>query len=510
MSRLAVVLVALTTPLPLVAQTAGGLARLEVLRAGDGAAGGTAAGLRGLAALTSLAEFAQDPADGLNRQAREALNRGDYARAIDLFTEIRSRHPRSAHTPDAFYWEAFAHQRRGQTEGLHTALELLALQGERHPNAGTRTDARSLAIRIESELARRGDAASAAALAERGSRIAPPVPAVPPTPPAAPGAPIPPVAPVPPVPPAVGRQGVSRCAGEDEEQVMVLNGLLNMDADRAVPLLERVMARRDAGSVCLRRRAVFLLAQKRTARTEAILLGVIRTDPDAEVREQGIFWLGQSGGPRAAAALDSILRGSTDEKVQVRAIFALAQMNQPSAGAVLREFAGRAGASREVRDQAVFWLGQSGTPENAQFLQDLYRRESDVRMKERIIFSVSQMARRDQASYGQWLAGIAADAREPMALRKNAIFWAGQSGAPLAQLVQAYDRMPEQEMKEQVIFTLSQRSEREATDKLIAIARGDQNPKLRERAIFWLTQRNDPRVEAILLEILERRPGGAA
>ena len=66
--------------------------------------------------------------------------------------------------------------------------------------------------------------------------------------------------------------------------------------------------------------------------------------------------------------------------------------------------------------------------------------------------------------------------------------------------------MPEVEMKEQVIFVLSQRSEREATDKLIAIARTDRDATLKSRALFWLGQRNDPRAQELFMEILERRP----
>lgn len=450
----------------------------------------------------------QDPADGVYRQAREALNRSEYTRAVELFGQIRSRYPRSAHTPDAYYWEAFAQQRRGTTESLREALDLLAEQARRHPDAATRGEARTLEIRVESELARRGDAASAERLASRGSRIAPPTPPDPAEPP------IPPTPPTgvgprtPPMPPVPGRQASARCAGEDEEQVMVLNGLMNMDTERALPLLERVLARRDAASACLRRRAIFLVSQKRSERAETMLLDAARSDPDPEVREQAVFWLGQSGGPRAAAALDSILRTSSDPKIQVRAIFSLAQMNQANAGPVLRGYAGRADVNREVRDQAIFWLGQSGHAENAEFLQGLYRRERDEQIKERILFAVSQMPRRSSATYGQWLSGIAADANEPIKLRKNALFWAGQSGAPLGDLIQAYDRMPEVEMKEQVIFVLSQRRESEATDKLIAIARSDRNQRLRERATFWLTQRNDPRVTQLLMEILERRPGG--
>ena len=46
-----------------------------------------------------------------------------------------------------------------------------------------------------------------------------------------------------------------------------LNALLQMDADRALPILRRVLARRDTCSEILRRKAVFLVAQKQFATT---------------------------------------------------------------------------------------------------------------------------------------------------------------------------------------------------------------------------------------------------
>ena len=83
-----------------------------------------------------------------------------------------------------------------------------------------------------------------------------------------------------------------------------------MDAESAVPILKQVLARRDPCSVVLRRKAVFILSQKRTTETEDILLTVVRGDPDPEVREGGVFWLSQVGSERAVSALDSILRSS--------------------------------------------------------------------------------------------------------------------------------------------------------------------------------------------------------
>ena len=113
---------------------------------------------------------------------------------------------------------------------------------------------------------------------------------------------------------------------DDDLRIAALNAVLQMDPDRAVPLLKTVLARRDAGAVCLRRKAVFLVSQKRTSETSAILLNAVRNDPDREVREQAVFWLSQVPGDETVAALDSVLRDpKTDQEIQEKAIFALSQ-----------------------------------------------------------------------------------------------------------------------------------------------------------------------------------------
>src|SRR4029077_6935982 len=97
------------------------------------------------------------------------------------------------------------------------------------------------------------------------------------------------------------------CDDDDDRRIAALNAVLQMDPDRAVPLLKTVLARRDEGSACLRRKAVFLLSQKHTDETSSSLLNPVRSDPDREVREQAVFWLSQVPGDETAVALDSIL-----------------------------------------------------------------------------------------------------------------------------------------------------------------------------------------------------------
>jgi hypothetical protein len=88
-------------------------------------------------------------------------------------------------------------------------------------------------------------------------------------------------------------------------------------------------------------------------------------------------------------------------------------------------------------------------------------------------------------------------------MRKQALFWAGQSGnVPVDRLTGLYDRVDDREVKDQLIFVFSQNRSRAAIDKLMSIARSETDVELRKQAIFWLGQSKDPRVQQFLLELI--------
>jgi HEAT repeat protein len=303
------------------------------------------------------------------------------------------------------------------------------------------------------------------------------------------------------VPPS-GRDDDDRCSDDDEDtKVAALNALMQMDDSRARPILQRVLARRDAGSVCLRRKAVFLIAQQHTEGTEDILLSTARTDPDAEVREQAVFWLSQVGTDKAVGALDSILRLSSDRGLQEKAVFALSQDGGARALTAIRTYAERADAPSEVREKAIFWLGQSGGKQNDAFLRTLYGRLKEPDLRERVLFSLSQSGGDENI---KWLLGVARDGSQPIELRKQALFWAGQADASMADLTALYTTMNDREMREQLIFVYSQRDEPAAVDKLLDIAKRESDPELRKKALFWLGQSDDPRAAKALQDIIEQ------
>ncbi len=438
-----------------------------------------------------------DVADSLYRAARQALNRSQYTRAAELFSSIRDRYPRSTYVPNTYYWQAFALYRDGSEESLRAAREALQTQASRFPKATTRRDAEALLRRVQGGLARLGDPDATADVTEEADNVAPPTPVITATPPVGPG------------PAIVGRPGRTyrlhneSCDDEDDIRIAAVNALLQMDADRAVPILKTILARRDTGSTCLRRKAVFLVSQKRSQETSAILLNAVRSDPDQEVREQAVFWLSQVPGDETVAALDSILRDpKTPPEIQEKAIFALSQHRSARAGAILRDFAARRDVSTDLREKAIFWIGQNRSPENAQFLKDLFAKVENDDLKDKIIFSLSQMGGADNY---RWLMDIALNQKEDMEIRKKALFWAGQGhNVDVADLVKLYDSMTDREMREQLIFVYSQRREDAALDKLFQIGKNDPDRELRKKAIFWIGQSRSPRASAYLQELINQ------
>jgi HEAT repeat protein len=411
------------------------------------------------------------PADSLYRLGREAINRGDFRRAATLFAEISAKHPRSEYAPDAPYWRAFALYKAGRDDDLREALRALDTQQSLFPRATTVADGRELAIRIRGVLAQQGDVQSAEAVSRAAAQNRPCV----------------------------------RDDNDSEIRAAAMNALLQMDAESAVPIIRQVLAKRDECSIALREKAVFLLSQKPSPETETLMLDVLNNDPSRSVREQAVFWMGQVRTDRAAAALEQIATSSPDMDLRAKAIHALHEHGSPRAAALLRRLAESAQTPEHVREQTIFWLGQRRSQENAEFLRSLFSRgdksERNDDFRKKVLFSLSQMR-----GFGndRWLLAIALDTTYSEDLRGHALWTAGQAGIPGSELAAIYDRIRDDEVKEKLIWVMSESRDRVATDKLVEIAQKDPDREMRKKALFWLGQKNDPRVRQILLDILTK------
>lgn len=455
-------------------------------------AGGAAPSVASAAPVAQAVTVTRDSGEALYRRARAALSEGEYDRAAELFAQMRASYPKSAYAGDTYYWEAFVLSRNGSNARLRRAVALLDAQAKEYPSAGTVTsgDARTLATRLKGVLARGGDADAAADVVERAARAERVAERV-----------------------AVrattgGRRTTGTPPGckneEDDDRIEALNALMQMNADQAMPILKKVLERRDQCSELLRRKAVFLISQKRSEESADILLKVAKTDPDNETRSQAVFWLSQVSGDKAEEFLLGLIRDAKDEEVQERALFSLSQRKSERAQQAMRDFATRADATPQLRARAIFWLGQRRTEENAKFLRDAFAKSTDEEVRERILFSLAQMKGMGNDTF---ILEQAANPKLSIALRKQALFWASDKGmVSAAQLASIYDKSADSEMREQVVFLLSQRGNKDpaAVDKLLDIAKTEKNADLRKRAIFWLGQSKDPRAAKLLQELIER------
>src|SRR3954464_3244557 len=97
-----------------------------------------------------------DPADSLYRLAREAMGRGDYKRAAEIFHRISQRYPQSAYAGQAIYYEAYSLYRSGGDDDLSAARDRLNQLKLRDAKIW-KNDGAVLLTRVCGELAKRGD-----------------------------------------------------------------------------------------------------------------------------------------------------------------------------------------------------------------------------------------------------------------------------------------------------------------------------------------------------------------
>ncbi|HEV8215567.1 MAG TPA: HEAT repeat domain-containing protein, partial [Gemmatimonadaceae bacterium] len=291
-------------------------------------------------------------------------------------------------------------------------------------------------------------------------------------------------------------------AADDQMRIAALDGLLSMNSEDAVPILKDVLKQRDACRMELRKRAVWLISQKRAPDVVSTLLDVARNDPSTEVRGEAIFWLSQTKGEAAIPALDSVLFSSTDLEIRKRAVFALSQFRDERARQALRRAVEDDKMPEDVRGDAIFWLGQGRTLD-LEYFKGLFRKTRNEDLRNRILTSVGQSSSSEASA---WLVEIARDKSFDTETRKQAIFWAGQKRSfDLEQLSTLYDQSRgDTEFQNHLLFIYSQRRESAAVDKLMAIAKSDSNIELRKQALFWLGQKNDPRVRQFIRDLINK------
>ena len=224
-------------------------------------------------------------------------------------------------------------------------------------------------------------------------------------------------------------------------------------------------------------------------------------DDNPSVREQAVSTLAGLGQGEGVPTLITMTRGE-DSWLAQEAAERLSRSGDPRARQWLRTVVAASDTPDEIRQLAIRGLGGSyATAEDMNLLRQSYARLTSQPAKDRLLTTVATLGGRENV---QWLLGIARNASEPVAMRRRAMMSAEKGGATAAELAQLYESAGERDMKLALVDAYARRADRETTDRLIAIAKGDEDMQVRRRAINRLSSSKDPRAVQALQEIIQR------
>src|SRR5438132_8986191 len=101
---------------------------------------------------------------------------------------------------------------------------------------------------------------------------------------------------------------------EDEElKLMALNGLMQSDPERALPIIEGILGGNQSSK--LKEKALFVLSQSSSPRAMEILARIAKSGPP-ELQGRAIRFLGIAGGSRSRDVLADVYTSSTNVDVK--------------------------------------------------------------------------------------------------------------------------------------------------------------------------------------------------
>jgi len=221
-----------------------------------------------------------------------------------------------------------------------------------------------------------------------------------------------------------------------------------------------------------------------------------------QVRQSALRVLSRQENGEGIPALIEISRSTQDIWLGKQALTTLAQSGDPRARTYLRTAVQRDDLNDDMRVAAIRGIGRDyATSQDAEFLRGAYAKLPSEKTKDAVLSSLGEMGGTANA---KWLLTVASSNDETIRLRRRAVQLSERAGMTVADLSQLYDRVDDMQMKDAVISSLAANGTKAAMDKLLTIAKSDQNYSLRRKAVSALGRSEDPRVKEALKEIVEK------
>lgn len=162
---------------------------------------------------------------------------------------------------------------------------------------------------------------------------------------------------------------------DEDLKLMAIQGLMNADPGRSVPLLEEIL--NSQKSLRLKKQALFVLSQSGNAKAQETIGRIAKGNSNPDLQKMAIHNLG-IGGKRNAPILEDVYNSAADVAVKKEVLQSFMLMGEKERLAKLAATE----KNEELRATAIHWLGLSGGKES---LAQLYATETSLKVKKQII-----------------------------------------------------------------------------------------------------------------------------
>jgi hypothetical protein len=282
---------------------------------------------------------------------------------------------------------------------------------------------------------------------------------------------------------ASGKPAGPESTDDEEMKLMALNGFMNSDPDRALPLLEKLL--HSSQSPKIKERALFVLTQSSSPKVRQLVVQMAKGGSNPDLQMKAVHYLGVMGGRQE---LGDVYAATNDAEVKRAALHGLLV-----AGAKDQLLSAAKGEKNpELRREAIHWLGAMGAePE----LWQLYQAEPSLEGKQAILHALFIGGNTEH------LLEVARTAKEPE-LRQQAIHWLGASGSPQAgDALAAMYSESNTFTKRDIIHALFIHRNSKA---LVDIARKENNMELKKQIVQELSLMKSKEGTDYLMELLSK------
>lgn len=371
--------------------------------------------------------------DSLYNNATKALNENRWKDAEELFSRVIQKH--GARAEGALYWKAYAENKGGQS---NVALKTCQQLRSSYPKSHWLEECSALEIEI------RG----------RGG-----IPVMP------------------------------QAEQNEDLKLLALNSLMMKDEDHALPSLEKILSQ--PGSEKLKERALFVLAQSNSPKSQALMSQIIKDQDNPALQLKAIRMFAAMKGKQSADSLAEIYHSTSNEKVKEGILQSYIISRSPDK---LLE-AARKETNPNLTRQAVNALGALGSVSD---LATLYQSTNQTEMKSKILNAFVASGKRGFEP----LSNIARTEQD-RTLRIKAIRNLGLMGRENAVpvLVATYQKSADKETKKAAAEGLFLAQD---SHDLIALAKEEKDPEAKQVLVRYLSLINNKEASDYMMELLEK------